>query len=144
MRLIANVLSLAYGCNSVAIHFTWRADEPAVRSVLCAVERALGPFGARLHWSKVFKRWPDELETLLPRLSNVRRMAHFLDPQGAREVPQPIPEPPDLWTVPIGVFMPSRDFLGCGAKAGRYLLPWLKQRLPKTSKSEDTGFDNVS
>ncbi|MGY2894386.1 D-arabinono-1,4-lactone oxidase [Deinococcus sp. UYEF24] len=75
-------LSPAYGRGSAAIHFTWRPDEPAVRSVLHEVEAVLAPFGARPHWGKVFETTPEQLEKLVPRLADFRQLAHSLDPAG--------------------------------------------------------------
>ncbi|WP_407571799.1 FAD-binding protein [Deinococcus altitudinis] len=75
-------LSPAYGHGSAAIHFTWRPDEPAVRSVLHEVEAVLAPFGARPHWGKVFETTPEQLERLVPRLADFRQLARSLDPAG--------------------------------------------------------------
>ena len=46
-------ISPAYGRSSVAIHFTWRRDLPAVTAMLPAVEAALAPFDPRPHWAKL-------------------------------------------------------------------------------------------
>ncbi len=47
-------MSTAYDRPSVAFHFTWRRDWPAVRRVLPVIEDALGPFDPRPHWGKLF------------------------------------------------------------------------------------------
>jgi xylitol oxidase len=47
-------LSTARGRDSVALHFTWRPLEAAVRALLPALEAALAPFAARPHWGKLF------------------------------------------------------------------------------------------
>ncbi|WP_407543187.1 FAD-binding protein (plasmid) [Deinococcus radiomollis] len=75
-------LSPAYGRDSVAVHFTWRPDEPAVRSILHEVEAVLAPFGARPHWGKVFETTPEQLEVLVPRLSDFRQLTCAFDPIG--------------------------------------------------------------
>ena len=75
-------LSPVYGRDSVALHFTWRPDEAAVREALAGVEAALAPFGARPHWGKVFVTAPDRLGALFPRLGDFRRLATTLDPHG--------------------------------------------------------------
>lgn len=75
-------LSPAYRQDSVALHFTWRRDESAVRSVLTEVETALAPFGARPHWGKVFETSPGRLAAVVPRLPDFRRLAGSLDPAG--------------------------------------------------------------
>jgi xylitol oxidase len=46
-------MSPAFARASVAIHFTWRRDLPAVMAVLPAVEAALAPFDPRAHWAKL-------------------------------------------------------------------------------------------
>ena len=75
-------LSPAYGRDSVAVHFTWRPDELAVRSILHEVEAVLAPFGARPHWGKVFETTPEQLVALVPRLSDFRQLARTFDPSG--------------------------------------------------------------
>ncbi len=47
-------MSTAYDRPSVAFHFTWQRNWPAVRSVLPVIEDALGPFDPRPHWGKLF------------------------------------------------------------------------------------------
>ena len=44
-------MSTAYGRPSVAIHFTWKPDWPAVRRVLPLVEKQLAPFAPQPHWA---------------------------------------------------------------------------------------------
>jgi xylitol oxidase len=53
-------LSPCYGRDTVAAHFTWVEDTPAVLPVVRRVEEALAPFAARPHWGKVFtaRRFP--------------------------------------------------------------------------------------
>ena len=46
-------LSPAYHRDSVALHFTWVKDVPAVAPVLAQVEQRLLPLGARPHWGKL-------------------------------------------------------------------------------------------
>ncbi|MDP9861382.1 MULTISPECIES: D-arabinono-1,4-lactone oxidase [Streptosporangium] len=43
-------MSPSYGEETVAVHFTWKKDWPAVRRVLAVVEERLEPFDARPHW----------------------------------------------------------------------------------------------
>ncbi|MFC4453896.1 FAD-binding protein [Deinococcus sonorensis] len=75
-------LSPAYRRDSVAVHFTWRRDEAAVRRVLHEVEDALAPFEARPHWGKVFVTPPERLQTVYPRLPDFRSLCNDLDPHG--------------------------------------------------------------
>ncbi|MFF0852798.1 FAD-binding protein [Streptomyces sp. NPDC003280] len=75
-------LSPAHGRDSVALHFTWIEDTPAVLPVVRRVEEALEPFDARPHWGKVFTVPPAELRRRYPRLAAFRDLARSLDPTG--------------------------------------------------------------
>lgn len=75
-------LSPAYERDSVAIHFTWIADPPAVLPVVGDVERALLPFGPRPHWGKVFTTPTELLAQQYPRWAQFRDLAVRLDPGG--------------------------------------------------------------
>ncbi len=65
-----------------AIHFTWKPEWPAVRTVLPKIEAALASFGACPHWGKLFTLPAAELRPLYPRLSDFRRLALQFDPLG--------------------------------------------------------------
>lgn len=73
-------LSPAYGRDSLAVHFTWRADAEAVLPVVTALETALAPFDARPHWGKVFTADPDAVAELYPRHAEARALRNDLDP----------------------------------------------------------------
>ncbi|MGO4212128.1 D-arabinono-1,4-lactone oxidase [Terriglobus sp. YAF25] len=73
-------LSTAYKRDSVAIHFTWKPEEKAVRSVLPLIEEKLAPFDARPHWAKVFTMSHQRLSQLYPRLNDFRALAAQYDP----------------------------------------------------------------
>ena len=75
-------MSTAYRQPSVAIHFTWRQDWPAVRSVLPVIERELGPFAPRPHWGKLFTMSPAELRSRYEKLEEFRKLAGQFDPKG--------------------------------------------------------------
>jgi xylitol oxidase len=75
-------MSTAYQQPSVAIHFTWKQDWPAVRNVLPVVERELSPFSPRPHWGKLFTVPPAELRKRYDKLEDFRRLARKYDPQG--------------------------------------------------------------
>ncbi len=76
-------LSSFHGRDSLAIHFSWRNDWPAVRAVLPLVQRALAPFDARPHWGKLFTCAPDYLERVYGApLQRFRDAARGLDPRG--------------------------------------------------------------
>ncbi len=78
----AQWLSPAYGRDTVAAHFTWVADTPAVLPVVRRVEEALAPYAARPHWGKVFTTPADGLRALYPRLADFRSLTEALDPAG--------------------------------------------------------------
>ena len=72
----------AYGRDTAALHFTWVRDEPAVLSVVGAIERALLPWGARPHWGKLSTMDRDRLRPLYPRWEDADRLAAAWDPDG--------------------------------------------------------------
>jgi xylitol oxidase len=67
---------------SVAIHFTWKQDWPAVRALLPTIEGELAPFNARPHWGKLFTMSPESLKSKYEKLSDFVRLAKKFDPQG--------------------------------------------------------------
>ncbi len=75
-------LSAAYGRDSVAIHFTWVPDTPAVLPVVADVEAALEPFAARPHWGKIFTTGAARLRELFPRLPEAVELFTRHDPTG--------------------------------------------------------------
>ena len=75
-------LSPAYERDSVALHFTWVPDTPAVTPVLGAIESALAPLDARPHWAKLFTTSPDVVAGLYPRFDDARRLLARYDPKG--------------------------------------------------------------
>ena len=75
-------LSPAYRQDSVAFHFTWRLDEPAVRALLATIESVIADCAPRPHWGKVFVADAATLDQVYPRLPDFRRLAGELDPAG--------------------------------------------------------------
>ncbi len=75
-------MSAAYGRPSVAIHFTWKQDWPAVRRLLPVIEKELSPFEPRPHWGKLFTLRPAELRSRYKKLADFTRLAAKLDPSG--------------------------------------------------------------
>jgi xylitol oxidase len=75
-------MSTAFNRPSVALHFTWKQDWPAVRRLLPVIEKELGPFQARPHWGKLFTLAPAELHSRYERLDDFRRLAAKFDPRG--------------------------------------------------------------
>ena len=75
-------MSPSYQRDSVAFHFTWINDVPAVIPVLAGIEAQLAPFGARPHWGKLFCTSPETVSGLYARLPDFRRLLRDLDPAG--------------------------------------------------------------
>ncbi len=75
-------MSMAYKRRSLAIHFTWKPEWPAVKSILPLIEARLKPFAARPHWAKLFTTAPAYLDSLYPRLADFEALAKEYDPQG--------------------------------------------------------------
>jgi xylitol oxidase len=75
-------MSPFYQEESIALHFTWVKDWPAVESLLPLVEKELASFEARPHWGKLFTMPPERLQSLYPRLDDFRQLARALDPGG--------------------------------------------------------------
>jgi xylitol oxidase len=75
-------MSPCYRQPSVAIHFTWKPDWPAVSRLLPAIEKELAPYRARPHWGKLFTMPPSVLRSLYQRLSDLQGLIAKYDPQG--------------------------------------------------------------
>jgi len=75
-------MSPCYRQDSLAIHFTWQQDWPAVRQLLPAIERELAPFGVRPHWGKLFSVSARELRSRYPKLPEFAALAKAWDPGG--------------------------------------------------------------
>ncbi|SCG72950.1 xylitol oxidase [Micromonospora siamensis] len=75
-------LSPNHDRDTVAVHFTWIADEAAVAPVLAEVERRLAPFAPRPHWGKVFTLAPAAVAAAHPRHGDFLALLRELDPAG--------------------------------------------------------------
>ena len=75
-------MSPSYKQPSVAIHFTWKPDWPAVRRLLPVIERELSPYGVRPHWGKLFTLDARQLRSRYPRMQDFVQLATKLDPKG--------------------------------------------------------------
>jgi alditol oxidase len=80
-------LSPTHATSSIAIHFTWRPQEDAVRAVLPRLEAALTPFTARPHWAKIFLTPPHKLRSLYDHWDDFSRLRDTLDPRGKFQNP---------------------------------------------------------
>ena len=75
-------MSPCYQQDSVAIHFTWQQDWPAVKAVLPEIENALAPFDVRPHWGKLFTIEPSVLRSRYKKLPEFVELAKKYDPAG--------------------------------------------------------------
>jgi alditol oxidase len=73
-------LSGAHGRDTVALHFTWVREEPAVRRAVAGIEQELVPLGARPHWGKVFEMDASVLAVVYPQLPDFGRLRDRVDP----------------------------------------------------------------
>ena len=76
-------MSMSYGEDAVALHFTWKPRQEAVEAVLRDLESALAPFGARPHWGKVFTGGAADIAPLYERHADFVGLVERLDPRGA-------------------------------------------------------------
>jgi len=75
-------MSMNYRQPSLAFHFTWKPDWPAVQQVLPVIEDALAPFGVRPHWGKLFTLSRAALQSRYDRLGDFRALLGRHDPAG--------------------------------------------------------------
>jgi alditol oxidase len=75
-------MSPCYKRPSVAIHFTWKQDWPAVRRLLPLIEKELGPFEPRPHWAKLFTISPAVLRSSYEKLGDFQQLSSLYDPKG--------------------------------------------------------------
>jgi xylitol oxidase len=75
-------MSMAYERPSLAIHFTWKPEWPAVRQLLPMIEEQLEPFQPRPHWAKLFTLPPERLEPYYTQLPQFRALLAHYDPSG--------------------------------------------------------------
>jgi alditol oxidase len=72
-------MSPCYRRASLAIHFTWKPEWEAVRTLLPLIEARLAPFHPRPHWAKLFAMRPGPL---YERLEDFWELANQYDPAG--------------------------------------------------------------
>jgi xylitol oxidase len=75
-------MSPCYQRPSMAIHFTWKPEWPAVKQLLPVIEERLAPFDARPHWAKLFTMPPSRLKPLYARLPDYQELLKHYDPRG--------------------------------------------------------------
>jgi alditol oxidase len=75
-------MSTAYRRPSMAIHFTWKPEWPAVKKVLPMIEAKLAPFDARPHWGKLFTMNASRIKPLYPQVDRYQELLTHYDPKG--------------------------------------------------------------
>ena len=75
-------MSTCYQRPSLAIHFTWKPEWPAVKQLLPLIEEQLAPFDARPHWAKLFTMQPSRLKSLYVKLPDYQELLKHYDPRG--------------------------------------------------------------
>lgn len=75
-------MSMAYGQETVALHFSWNNDWPALSALLPKVEERLAPFAPRSHWGKLSTFSGAEIQAQFPKIDDFRALARRYDPQG--------------------------------------------------------------
>ena len=75
-------MSPCYQQDSIAIHFTWKANWPEVRKLLPMIESELAPFNVKPHWGKLFTLDPKLLRSRYERYDDFLGLAKEYDPEG--------------------------------------------------------------
>ncbi len=75
-------MSPCYRRPSIAIHFTWKQDWPAVSRLLPKIEHVLEPFGVKPHWGKLFTVPASTLAARYPKMNDFKKLAAEFDPSG--------------------------------------------------------------
>ncbi|EDY80734.1 FAD binding domain protein [Verrucomicrobiia bacterium DG1235] len=75
-------LSPCYKRDNLAIHFTWKPDQPAIEKLLPQIEAALAPFQPRTHWGKLHTMSPNKIASSYYRFADFKILARTLDPNG--------------------------------------------------------------
>lgn len=75
-------MSPCYKQDSVAIHFTWKQDWPAVSKLLPVIEKELSVYNVRPHWGKLFTVAPKVLAERYDKLPDFIALAKTYDPKG--------------------------------------------------------------
>jgi xylitol oxidase len=76
-------LSMAYGRETIGIHFSFYRDQDVVDRMVAQIEAVLAPFAPRPHWGKAFAATTSELEPRYERMGDFRALAARLDSRGA-------------------------------------------------------------
>ena len=73
-------MSMAFGRETVAIHFSWQLDWESVRGILPTIEAALAPFDPRPHWGKLFTMPPEAVRSSYEEMPRFVELLGRFDP----------------------------------------------------------------
>ncbi len=76
-------MSMAYGRETIGIHFSFYRQQDVIDRMLPRIEATLAPFAPRPHWGKAFAATAAELAPRYERMTDFRALAARLDPRGA-------------------------------------------------------------
>jgi xylitol oxidase len=75
-------MSPCYQRPAMTIHFTWKPEWEAVKSLLPQIEEKLKPFDARPHWAKLFAMAPSRLQAQYAKLNSFKDLLKTYDSGG--------------------------------------------------------------
>ncbi len=75
-------MSMAYGDDMVAFHFTWTENDVDVAAAIPIVEEALRPFSPRAHHGKMTQITAEQFAAGYPRFTDFQRLVRRQDPEG--------------------------------------------------------------
>lgn len=75
-------MSPAYRQDCIAIHFTWKPEQPEIMKVLPLIEEKLASFNAKPHWGKVFTMPSTRIREVYNNIPQYQALLKQYDPQG--------------------------------------------------------------
>ncbi|TVR70078.1 MAG: FAD-binding protein, partial [Sphaerobacteraceae bacterium] len=75
-------MSMAYGRDTVGIHFSWNADLNALMERLPELEEVLAPYDPRPHWGKLSTIPKETVASRYPKFGQFRSAMRRYDPDG--------------------------------------------------------------
>lgn len=75
-------MSMAYGQDTVALHFSWNNDWASLQKLLPLVEDRLAPFAPRSHWGKLSTLSGADIRARYPKMADFQALVRRYDPQG--------------------------------------------------------------
>ena len=75
-------MSPFYKQDSVALHFTWKQNWPAVRKLLPKIEKELSSYGVKPHWGKLFTIPAKTLASRYKKMEEFKTFIGEYDPKG--------------------------------------------------------------